>query len=372
MNRLFYVVIFSIGLVLLAISFFYGGGDKFPDLTTAPERPASALEVVADLDWPPGNIAVSRSGRIFFTYHPEASPPQHVLELVRGKPIAYPQRLPAGVHYQSPLSLRIDRQDRLWVLDNADHGFGRPRLIAIDLGSNEVVHRRDFTRAEAGRGSHLNDFQVSPDGKRIYIADASIVRKNPALLVYDLESREVRRLLEDHESVTPEGYTPVVQGRRMLLAGLFAVRPGVDSIALDRAGEWLYFAPVTNTYLYRVRRADLDDAGLAPDALADRVERFARKTLSDGITIDDAGNIYLSDPDESAIAVLTAKGELRTLFKDPILRWPDGFSFGPGGRVYVTCSALHHVILRNRANVRRYAPYQIYRFRGLAGAAPGH
>ena len=182
----------------------------------------------------------------------------------------------------------------------------------------------------------------------------------------------MRRLLEGHESVTPEGYTPVVQGRRMLLAGLFAVRPGVDSIALDRDGEWLYFAPVTNTYLYRVRRADLDDASLTPDVLASRVERFARKTPSDGITTDAAGNIYLSDPDDSAIAVLTAKGELRTLFKDPTLRWPDGFSFGPGGWVYVTCSALQHVILRDRANVKRYAPYQIYRFRGLAGAAPGH
>ena len=39
---------------------------------------------------------------------------------------------------------------------------------------------------------------------------------------------------------------PVVQGVRMELFGLFTVRPGVDSIALDDAGEWLYFAPVTS------------------------------------------------------------------------------------------------------------------------------
>ena len=55
----------------------------------------------------------------------------------------------------------------------------------------------------------------------------------------------------------------MVQGTRMEFFGLFTVRPGVDSIALDDAGEWLYFAPVTNTHLYRVRTADLHDPRLS-------------------------------------------------------------------------------------------------------------
>ena len=42
------------------------GGAYLEDRTTDPALPASALEVVADLDYPPGNIAVSRTGRVFF------------------------------------------------------------------------------------------------------------------------------------------------------------------------------------------------------------------------------------------------------------------------------------------------------------------
>jgi hypothetical protein len=70
--------------------------------------------------------------------------------------------------------------------------------------------------------------------------------------------------------------------------------------------------------------------------------------------------------------VLQADGRLRTLLKDPVLRWPDGFSFGPDGWLYVTCSALHHVIFRSADHVRSQAPYQIFRFRPGPTGIPGH
>ena len=93
--------------------------------------------------------------------------------------------------------------------------------------------------------------------------------------------------------------------------------------------------------------------------------------MSDGITTDLADGVYLSDPEHSAVLRLGPDRELRTLIKDPRLRWPDGFSYGPDGWLYVTCSALHHVIGRSRDHIRDHSPYQIYRFRpgqlGLAG-----
>src|SRR5262249_10282282 len=42
-------------------------GVRLEDRTTEPRLPGSALEVVATLDWPPGNVAVSRSGRVFLS-----------------------------------------------------------------------------------------------------------------------------------------------------------------------------------------------------------------------------------------------------------------------------------------------------------------
>jgi sugar lactone lactonase YvrE len=158
----------------------------------------------------------------------------------------------------------------------------------------------------------------------------------------------------------------------MQFYGVFAIRPGVDSIALDDAGEWLYFAPVTSRSLWRVRTADLDNESLDRVALESRVERFADKTMSDGIAIDSAGTLYLTDPEHSAIVALDQDRALRTLVRDERLRWPDGLSFGPDGWLYVSCSALDRVILRDAAEIRANAPYQIFRFKPGASGVPGH
>ena len=370
--RFFLILASLLCVLVVAVWLRYGGGDHFPDRSGVPEMSASALEVVANLGLPPGNIAVSSSGRVFFSFHPEAKPPVNVAELVDGQPVPYPPQLPDGLQYQSVLSLRVDQQNRLWVLDNASHGTGTPRLLAFDLATNKLVHRHDFSSAIAGIGSHLNDFQVRADGNMIYIAEASIFAKNPALVIYDVEKQTARRVLEGHDSVVADYFTPVVQGRRMLMLGIFAIRPGVDSIALSRNGEWLYFAPVTDDKLWRIRRELLDDPALEAAALAKAVQPYFPKTMSDGITTDAAGNVYLSDADNSAIVLLTPQGQLRTLLKDEKLRWPDGFSFGPDGWLYVTCSALHQVIMKDGDFVRQHAPFQIFRFRPEEGAVAGH
>ena len=371
------LLLLAVMALALTLRLRYGGGESFPDRTTRPELPASVLEIVADLDTPPGNTAVSAGGRVFVTLHPEARPEIKVAELVNGRVQPYPDMsFQTGANnprfFRSVLSLRIDRHNRLWTLDNAHHGVEPGRLLAFDLANGQVVHEYVFPKAIAGLGSHLNDFQVSPDGRHIYIADASFFAKTPALIVYDVEQESARRLLEAQPSTTAEPYIPVVQERKMQAFGLVAIRPGVDSIALDARGDWLYFAPVTNNHMYRIRAQDLLDTALSAEALALRVENFALKTMSDGITMDTQDNIYISDPEHSAIVLLDPQRRLRTLVKDPKLRWPDGFSFGPDGWLYVTCSALHQVIGLPPSSVRKHAPYQVFRFRPGPAGVPGH
>lgn len=383
-GRIASAVLISLALVaaamLGAIWWRHGGGAPFPTHELGkPLLDESALEVVADLDLPPGNIAVSKSGRVFFTFHPEGRPTVKVAELVDGKPVPYPDAAFQSERsdapwFDTPLSLRIDRQDRLWVLDYGSHGTGTPRLGAFDLATNRLVHEFEFPSDVAGLGSMLNDFQVSPDGSRVYIADASIFRNSGAIVVYDIEGRKARRLLDGHPSVQAERYVTQVQGRDMVILGIFgifAVRPNVDSIALDRRGEWLYFAAVATDELYRVRVKDLDDESLSPDELASRVETYAEKTESDGITTD-ADRVYLSDPGNDAVHAIGPDRKLVTLLATPRLRWPDGFSFGPEGWLYVTASSLHHVIFMGEDHIREHAPYQIFRFRPGAEAPAGH
>jgi sugar lactone lactonase YvrE len=380
MKRLLRLLVLLVAFVFalaVTLRLRYGGGAAFPAREVGPPRlPESALEVVAELPTPPGNVAVAAAGRVFATLHPEARPEWKVVEIRDGRATPWPSlTFQTGEgeprFFRDVLSLRIDRKGRLWTLDNGMHGLHPGRLLAFDVATGAVVHEFEFPREVAGLGSHLNDFQVSPDGRHLYIAEASFFAKTPALVVYDVETRRARRLLEGHPSVTAERYTPVVQGRKMEILGLVAVRPGVDSIALDGEGEWLYFAPVTNRHLYRVRAVDLRDGSLAPDALASRVETFAPKPMSDGLTMDAEGNVYVSALEESAIVVLRHDRALETLVRSPRLRWPDGFGFGPGGWLYVTCSSLHAILGRPWA-VAANAPYQIFRLRPGAEGVPGH
>ncbi len=364
-------------LALIAVRLLFGGGRRLEDRTAAPLLPGSVLQVVVNLDYPPGNIAVSKTGRVFFTLHPDGDPPAKVMELVDGKPVPYPdpdiQHSRSGKPYfQTPLALRIDRQNRLWVLDYARYGFGQPRLLAFDLDKNELVDWYDFPSDVAGLLSMLNDFQVSPSGDEIYIAESSPFRQTPALIVYDTVHKTSRRLLSAHPSLRPQDYIIQAPDRDMVIFGLYNMRIGVDSIALDKNGDWLYYGPVNGDRLYRIATADLENPSLDRQALEHEIEDFGPKTLSDGLTADLDGNIYLSDMEHSAILTLDEDGRLMTLVKDSRLRWPDGFSFGPDGWLYVTCSSLQDVLFVGRAHMQAHAPYQIFRFKPGHAGVPGH
>ncbi len=375
--RGFAALVVAVIVLLVFVRLYFGSGERLEDRTGPPRLGAGVLETVVDLDYPPGNIAVSSSGRVFLTLHPDGKPPIKVVEVIDGKVVPYPseefqRRTGDAAFFDTVLALRIDRQNRLWTLDFADFGRGTPRLLAFDLETDQLVHEYEFPRDIAGLGSMLNDLQISPDGRTVYIAETSPVVHRPALIVYDTTAFTSRRVLHRHRSVVPQNYIIQAPGRDMRIYGLVVMRIGVDSIALDRNGEWLYYGSVSGDRMYRVRAADLRDPTLDDAALGAKVEDYAAKTLSDGITTDLAGNVYLSDMEHSAVVLLKPDRTLETLIQDPRLRWPDGFSFGPDDWLYVTCSSLHHVLFLDADVMRAHAPYQVYRFKPGEKGISGH
>jgi len=109
---------------------------------------------------------------------------------------------------------------------------------------------------------------------------------------------------------------------------------------------------------------DLND-----EELSSKIEIYAEKTMSDGITIDTEGNIYLSDFEHSAITVLKANRFLSTLVRsEEYLRWPDGFSFDSQGNLYVTTSLVHHIIAGK--DLEPHRPFHILKIHPMFTSKP--
>lgn len=377
MKFLKYTLGIILGLIIVLAIFLrvrYGGGSFYPDLTTDPLLPATALEEVFAFDEPLGNLAVSSDNRLFFTVHPESRPTTNkVMEIVNGKAIPYPNQEFQSSQFITVLGMFIDLQNRLWTIDHGNHGFQAVRLLAFDLNSNEVVHDYTFPSEVAEKGSFFNDLQVSPDGKQVYVADVSFFGKNPALVVYDLEKGQSRRLLEDHPSVVAQNWIPRNKTKTMkFFGGLVNLKPGIDGLVLDAAGEWVYYGAMAHDELFKIRTQDLTNDQLSAAELANKVVRVGTKPLSDGLSIDTLDNIYITDVDHGGIARMSPRGELHTLIKDrDRIRWADGCSFGGDGYLYFTDSAIPDQMLRSKGHMRSKAPYYIYRVNPGIGGIPG-
>lgn len=377
--RMVVLLVVLAGILAAVVKVRYGGETiPFPDRSTEPMLPASALEIVANLDEAPGNIAVSKSGRVFINFHPEGRPDAvRVAEIVNGQPVPFPDaefqhwRGWGKPYFDTVFSLRIDAQNRLWTLDPGFHGLRTPRLLAFDLDTRQLVHQWDMPSSVAGMGSYVQDFQVTPDGNFVFLADVSALALHPAIIAYDVNAHEGRRVLEGHPSMTGQNFTINSKGRVMsLLDGLYRLHPGVDSIALDHRDVWLYYGPMSGEWVFRVPAADLRAASRAN--IEAHVEKFGEKPQSDGLTMDSENSIYIADVEHGAISVLNQQHELRTLIRDPRIRWPDGLSLTPDGWLYFTDSDIPDLMLQSRAHVKQAGPLYVFRVQTGKQGRAGH
>ncbi|MGB5257016.1 MAG: L-dopachrome tautomerase-related protein [Woeseiaceae bacterium] len=371
MKNLLLSILFLLLGVTTVLWVRYGGGEPYPDLTTSPLLAASALEEVLSYPEPIGNVAVNREGRIFFTVHPESRPEgNRLLEYVAGAAVPYPSASAQTELFDSVLGVAIDSLNRFWAIDHGNHGLRTPRIIGIDLDSGKILRNQAFDPSLAPAGSFLQDLQVSADARTIVIADTSVWRKKPGLVVYDIETGQARRVLESHRSVMSEPYVIRAPGREMkFFGGVIVMRGGVDGIALGP--EWLYFGALTGAGLYRIKLDDLRDFDMPLQQIANRVERYSDKPLSDGLSVDTAGNLYVTDIEHSAISIVGPERTPATLIQSASIRWPDALSFGPDGYLYIADSALQDVILQSRKHIKANGPYRIYRFRPGFEGTPG-
>lgn len=326
-------------------------------------------------DLPPGNIAVAPSGRVFMSVHGFHGAALRMVELLPdGTTRPYPTeawaRAPEGdgPGLSSVLGVRADRRGVLWMLDGGGEGHAG-RVVGWDTVAERLHAVHVLAPPVTVEGSFLNDLAVDLAHGAIYVTDTA-EPDTAALIVLDLATGRARRVLEGSRFTRPEDLDMVIDGRVVTLGGAPA-RIGANPITIDPTDSWVYFGPMSGRSLYRVRTTDLLDEALGEEVLADRVERHGDKPISDGITIDAAGNVYVASVTEDAIGVIRPDGRYETLHRRDDISWPDGFATGPDGRIHVTVNELHRSPVLGGGQDATRGEFKVMRFPALAPAVPG-
>lgn len=334
----------------------------------------SELELVAKLpaETPPGNIAVGPDGRVFISVHGFYNQPLKVAELFTdGSTKPYPTQkwahAPAEgtIGLYGVLGINVDPQGVLWLLDTSS-----PERAGRLIGWNtktEKLHRVIYlAKPIIADNSFLNDFAIDHKNDAIYIADTGI----ESIIAVNLKTGQARRLLAGSKFTKAEELNMVIDDKLVEMNGKPA-RLGINPITIDSQNEYLYWGAMSGSAVYRIKTDDLNDLSLTDSMLAERIEYYGEKPVSDGITIDDVGNVYITSITDDSIGFTQPDGSYKTLFQQDTLSWPDGFAVGPDNYIYVTVNELHRSPGLNNGQNNSKGEFKVMRFKAISEAQPG-
>lgn len=252
----------------------------------------------------------------------------------------------------------------LYVLDPAAPKLkkitgGGPKLVLFKAGSNKPTRTYSLQAAGMSDSAYVNDVRVDAQRGFAYMTES----KDGGIVVLNLASGAVKYLLNKHYSVKSDpAYKFIIDGRELMKNGKPA-KFNSDGIALTPDGDWIYYKPLTDDKLYRVKTADLRDSSLAPADLEKRVEDMGHFTTTDGMICDASGNLYLGDIQNSRILrVDPSTKKMTELARDTRLSWPDSYAIADG-YLYITCSRIHEQPDYNNGVNKRTQPYTVYRMK---------
>jgi sugar lactone lactonase YvrE len=323
----------------------------------------ASIELVADFGHQVTGVSVSETGRIFvnFPRWTEDSPVS-VAELRDGEVKPYPDEewnawrnakkdeITPNDHWVCVQSVVADQRGSLWVLDPAAPAqahmvSGGPKLVKIDLATDKVTQTIAFDEDAAPQGSYLNDVRFSKDGKYAFITDSGVTG---ALLVVDIAAGKTARVLDGHPSTQmKKGLNVTADGKVLRRPDGRGVEFSADGIELSSDGKYLYWQAIKGDELYRIPTSALTGAGMQRGDISEQVEQYGINGVNDGLLIarlsgNDGDVMYLTSVQDDAIKVRNlAEGpqaQARIVVQDQRLRWPDTFSQGPDGTIYVTTS----------------------------------
>ncbi len=309
----------------------------------------------------PAGVKIDRDGNYYVSvprWAPGIPATVNKIEVVDGKPLlsAYPNwemnKIGDPQALQSVLGWEIDENNRAWFLDQG-HIEGAPcidgaqKLVCWDITSNELVESIKIPDEIASyKASFLNDLMVDNRNGFIYIADSGIFTDplEGGLIVYNMRTKELRRVLHQHES------TQDVPGYWFEIAGKKAwrnepMRTGADGIALAADRKTLYWCPLTGRNLYCLDTSLLQDMSTPHQEIEKAVIDLGDKgTNSDGLGADNKGNIYYTMLEGQGIGIYNpAEKTFNPFVTDERMIWVDGMTFDSRGNLVFNNNRLHEL-----------------------------
>jgi sugar lactone lactonase YvrE len=345
------------------------------------------LEVVATFYGAmPTGVTVANNGRTFVNFPKWGDDIAYtVAELKNGKTFPYPY---AEINHYSDGDTQSDKLvsvqsvvvdptgNRLWILDTGSIAQGPvkpggPKLVGVDLATNQIFKKIVFPADVALPTTYLNDvrFDLQRGAKGMaFITDSSSTGAN-AIIVVDLASGKSWRRLNDHPSTKPApGFVPVVEGEvlQLRLPGKppMPFKVGADGIALSPDAKTLFYCSLSSRHLYSVSVDALAEKNRKDAAVAATVKDLGEKGgAGDGLEADAQGRVYLSDYEHNAIRRWKPGGEIETLTHDPKILWPDTLSLAADGFLYFTANQFERQASFQNGQDLRQKPYVLFRLK---------
>lgn len=258
-------------------------------------------------------------------------------------------------------SLYIDANNLLWVVDP-----GAPLMNYIQGNGaklSQIDHQGNVARTYSLMGkipdtAYLNDVRVDVQRQYAYLSES----KGGSLLVINLTTGNIRRVLSNHSSTKSDpSFRFMIDGKELTKGGK-VVKVNADGIALTPDGDWLYYKPLTDDKLYRIKTEYLRDNNVSDADLGSKVEDLGHFTTSDGMIFDKSGNLYMGDLQRNRIVKIDQSLKMSTLVQDDRLIWPDSFSIADGF-LYVSNSQIQKQPEYNNGTNMRTTPYTVFRWR---------
>jgi sugar lactone lactonase YvrE len=319
-----------------------------------PQFDGSALKTMLQSDSLVFNgVTRSQDGRVFSPFQRQSKDKGIELgEWKDGKVVAYPNEAwnawkqgddPAKA-FVAVNAIRMGPDGDLWVLDKGAPGLGEaplpngPKLVQIDIAKNEI--RKVYPLGAATNDkSFIDDFRFN--GGKVYLTDAG----QPGLIVLDLASGKLRRVLDGHWSTIAQrpltGQGRVLRDDKGKLLAIHA-----DQLEVSPDGKIFYYQPCTGP-LYSIETQWLDDENASDAERARHVKLFAPTVATGGTAIAADGTIYSSDTDALRILKIAPDGTTTTLVQDPRLVWVDAMWIDDEGGLWIPAAQMNRTPAMN-------------------------